>query len=100
MEEEGIYYYFEHSGGTHQMIIGDTPQSHRDCPGKSTIPFFVNVGSDDAFIGSVSTFLSDYKLQTGKVTLWDYNFQLPTNRLDLEQPSRFSFGMLNDAYLM
>lgn len=92
MEEEGIYYYFEHSGGTHQMIIGDTPQSHRDCPGKSTIPFFVNVGNDDAFIGSISTFLSDYKLQTGKVTLWDYNFQLPTNRLDLEQPSRFSFG--------
>jgi type VI secretion system secreted protein VgrG len=92
MEEEGIYYYFEHSGGAHQMIIADTPQSHRDCPGKSTIPFFVNVGDADAFIGSVSSFLSDYKLQTGKVTLWDYNFQLPTNRLDLEQPSRFSFG--------
>jgi len=92
MEEEGIYYYFEHSGGTHQMIVADTPQSHRDCPGKSTIPFFVNVGDDADFIGAVSTFLSDYKLQTGKVTLWDYNFQLPTNRLDLEQPSRFSFG--------
>ncbi len=92
MEEEGIYYYFEHSGGTHQMIIGDTPQSHRDCPGKSTIPFFVNVGDQDDFIGAVSSFLSDYKLQTGKVTLWDYNFQLPTNRLDLEQPSQFTFG--------
>jgi type VI secretion system secreted protein VgrG len=92
MEEEGIYYYFEHSGGTHQMIIGDTPQSHRDCPGKSTIPFFVNVGDQDDFIGAVSSFLSDYKLQTGKVTLWDYNFELPTNRLDLEQPSRFTFG--------
>ncbi len=92
MEEEGIYFYFEHKDGTHQLIIADTPQSHRDCPGKSTIPFFVNVGNDDNFIGSVSTFLSDYKLQTGKVTLWDYNFQLPTNHLDLEQPSRFSFG--------
>jgi type VI secretion system secreted protein VgrG len=92
MEEEGIYYYFVHSGGAHEMIIADTPQSHRDCPGKSTIPFFVNVGSDDNFIGAISTFLSDYKIQTGKVTLWDYNFQLPTNHLDLEQPSRFSFG--------
>jgi type VI secretion system secreted protein VgrG len=92
MEEEGIFYFFEHKDGKHQLILADTPQSHRDCPGKSTIPFFVNVGSDDNFIGAVSTFLSDYKLQTGKVTLWDYNFQLPTNRLDLEQPSRFSFG--------
>lgn len=92
MEEEGIYYYFEHSGGTHKVIIGDTPQSHRDCPGKSTIPFFVNAGDTEYFVGSVSSFLSDYKLQTGKVTLWDYNFQLPTNRLNLDQPSRFSFG--------
>lgn len=92
MEEEGIFYFFEHKDGTHKLIIADTPQSHRDCPGKSTIPFFVNVGNDDNFIGSISTFLSDYKIQTGKVTLWDYNFQLPTNRLDLEQPSRFSFG--------
>jgi type VI secretion system secreted protein VgrG len=92
MEEEGIFYFFEHKDGQHQMIIADTPQSHRDCPGKSTIPFFVNVGSNENFIGAVSTFLSDYKMQTGKVTLWDYNFQLPTNRLDLEQPSRFSFG--------
>src|SRR5215203_5670319 len=92
MEEEGIYYYFEHKDGMHQMIVADTPQSHRDCPGKSTIPFFVNVGDADNFIGAVSSFLSDYKMQTGKVTLWDYNFQLPTNRLDLEQPSRFSFG--------
>jgi type VI secretion system secreted protein VgrG len=92
MEEEGIFYFFEHSGGTHKLIVADTPQSHRDCPGKSTIPFFVNVGSDDNFIGAVSSFLSDYKMQTGKVTLWDYNFQLPTNKLDLEQPSRFSFG--------
>jgi type VI secretion system secreted protein VgrG len=92
MEEEGIFYFFEHSNGQHQMIIADTPQSHRDCPGKSTIPFFVKTGDADDFIGAVNTFLSDYKVQTGKVTLWDYNFQLPTNKLDLEQPSRFSFG--------
>ncbi|HEY8562681.1 MAG TPA: type VI secretion system tip protein TssI/VgrG, partial [Pyrinomonadaceae bacterium] len=92
MEEEGIYYYFEHKDGMHQMIVADTPQSHRDCPGKATIPFFINVGADDDFVGAVSTFLSDHKMQTGKVTLWDYNFQLPTNRLELENPSRFSFG--------
>jgi len=94
MEEEGIFYFFEHSGGKHKLVVADTPQSHRDCPGKSTIPFFVNVDGQggDTFIGSVNTFLSDYKLQAGKVTLWDHNFQLPTNRLDLEQPSRFSYG--------
>ena len=92
MEEEGIFYFFEHTDGQQQMIIADTPQSHADCPGKSTIPFFVNIGSQEDFVSSISTFLSDYILQTGKVTLWDHNFQLPTNNLDLEQPSRFSYG--------
>jgi type VI secretion system secreted protein VgrG len=92
MEEEGIYYFFEHQDGVHKMIIADTPQSHRDCPGKSSIPFFLNTGDADDFIGAVNTFLSDYVLQTGKVTMWDYNFQLPTNRLENEKPSRFTFG--------
>ncbi|MBS1794065.1 MAG: type VI secretion system tip protein VgrG [Acidobacteria bacterium] len=92
MEEEGIYYYFEHSGGTHKMIVADTPQSHRDCPGKATIPFFVKADQNQYFVGSISSFLSDSRVQTGKVTLWDYNFELPTNRLDFVQPSRFSFG--------
>jgi type VI secretion system secreted protein VgrG len=92
MEEEGIYYYFEHADGTHQMILGNTPQSHRDCPTKATIPFYIDVGDDDDFIGAVSSFVTDYRLQTGKVTMWDYNFELPTNRLNLEQPSRFSIA--------
>lgn len=92
MEEEGIFYFFEHKDGTHKIILADTPQSHRDCPGKSTVPFFINVGSQEDFIGSVSSFLSSHQLQTGKVTRWDYNFQLPNNHLDLEQPSAFNLG--------
>jgi type VI secretion system secreted protein VgrG len=92
MEEEGIFYFFEHKDGQHTMVVANTPQSHRDCPGKSTIPFFVNVGTDDDFVGAINTFLSDYQLQTGKVTMWDHNFQLPTNKLDLETPSRFVYG--------
>src|SRR5205809_5612941 len=34
MEEEGIYYYFEHTEDTHRLIIANTPQSHRECPSK------------------------------------------------------------------
>jgi len=60
MEEEGIYYYFEHSEGKDQMIIANTPQSHRDCPSKSIIPFFINVGGDKDFIGSVGSFYRSF----------------------------------------
>src|SRR5690606_6064114 len=70
MEEEGIYYFFEHKDGKHTMVFGNTPQSHRDCPSKHQIPFFVKVGEQEDFVGSINSFLSGHNLQTGKVTLW------------------------------
>jgi type VI secretion system secreted protein VgrG len=92
MEEEGIFYYFEHAEGKHKIVFGDSQQAHPDCPGNSEVPFFVNVGDPDDFVSSVNTFLGGYRVQTGKVTLWDYNFQLPTNHLINEQSSVFSYG--------
>ncbi|HEX8369284.1 MAG TPA: type VI secretion system tip protein TssI/VgrG [Pyrinomonadaceae bacterium] len=93
MEEEGIYYYFEHAGGTHKMIIANTPQSHRACPGKSSIPCFIDVtrGQED-WVSSIATWRQDYQLQSGKVTLWDHNFELPHKHLEVEKPSRFNVG--------
>lgn len=92
MEEEGIFYYFEHTGGKHKMIIANTPQSHRDCPSKSEIPYFIRVGDQDDFITSIRRWNTDYRLQSGKVTFWDHHFQLTTNKLDAQQPSRYNIG--------
>ncbi len=92
MEEEGIYYYFEHTGGKHKLIIANTPQSHRDCPSKSSIPYFIRVTEEEDFITSIHRWNTDYRLQTGKVTFWDHHFQLTTNKLDAQQPSRYNIG--------
>ena len=93
MEEEGIYYYFEHSEGKHKMVVADTPQSHRDCPSKSSIPFFIDVTrSKEDYVTSVHSWQTGYQLQTGKVTLWDYNFQLPNKKLEADKPSLFNVG--------
>ncbi|MEZ5429067.1 MAG: type VI secretion system tip protein TssI/VgrG [Pyrinomonadaceae bacterium] len=93
MEEEGIYYFFEHTDTKHKMIIANTPQSHPDCPSKSEIPYFVDVDrSKEDFITSIRAWQTDHKLQTGKVTLWDHHFQLPGNRLDARNTSIYQFG--------
>ena len=92
MEEEGIFYFFEHSEGKHKMIVGDTPQTHRDCPSKSDIAYFIKVSDDEDFISSIRKWQTEYKLQSGKVSFWDFNFQLPTNRLDATHPSLFNVG--------
>ncbi|MDQ3800747.1 MAG: type VI secretion system tip protein VgrG, partial [Acidobacteriota bacterium] len=93
MEEEGIYYYFEHAGGTHRMIVANTPQSHRACPGKNSIPFFVDVTNNEQdWTSSIASLRQEYQLQSGKVTLWDHNFELPHKHLEVEKPSRFNVG--------
>jgi len=39
MEEEGIFYFFKHNAGGHQMVVANTAQSHADLPGKSKITY-------------------------------------------------------------
>lgn len=92
MEEEGIYYFFDHTGETDKMVIADTPQSHRDCPGKSELEYYLKVIEKNVFVSSIGNFQVDYQLQTGKVTNWDHNFELTTNKLDSAQPSLFNAG--------
>lgn len=92
MEEEGIYYYFEHFEGKHKMVFADTPQSHRDCPSKSDIPYFLNVGDEEDYRTSISKWRTDYQIKSGKVSFWDSHFQLPGNHLDATHPSVFKVG--------
>ncbi len=93
MEEEGIYFYFEHKDGKHKMVVANTPQSHPDCPSKAKIPYFIDVSRQyEDFVTSINRWQTDYQLQTGKVTLWDHNFQLPTRKLDNEKVTVFPVG--------
>ncbi len=92
MEEEGIYYFFEHTGGKHKMVIANTPQSHPDCPFKSDISFALKVTDQQDFITTIKKWQSDHRLQSGKVTLWDHHFQRPSNKLDAIQPTLFKVG--------
>src|SRR5262249_21136519 len=39
MEEEGIYFYFKHADGSHQMVVANTPQSHAVVPGPATVSY-------------------------------------------------------------
>ncbi|HUF05718.1 MAG TPA: type VI secretion system tip protein TssI/VgrG [Aridibacter sp.] len=92
MEEEGLYYYFEHLDAKHTMIIANTPQSHVDLPSKQTVKYGIESGDDYEFEPSISDLWIDTRLQTGKVTMWDYNFQEANNKLQRQQPSMFTVG--------
>lgn len=92
MEEEGFFYYFEHKDGKHKMVIANTSPSHQDAPSKHIIPYFIKTDREDDFITSIRDLWIDYRLQSGKVIFRDNHFQIPTNNLEVQQPSRHSVG--------
>jgi type VI secretion system secreted protein VgrG len=76
MEEEGIYYFFVHSAGGHQMVVADTPPSHPDLPGVEAVVYDEQQGGarDQE---RIHRWFKNQEVRAGKVTLWDYCFELP-----------------------
>jgi type VI secretion system secreted protein VgrG len=86
MEEEGIYYFFKHSSGSHQMIVADTPQSHLDVPGPTTVSFDAIEGGTGT-VDVVEKWEKSQLLRSGKYRLWDQSFELPGKNLEAVQPT-------------
>jgi type VI secretion system secreted protein VgrG len=81
MEEEGIFYFFEHTQGGHTLVLADSPAGHPDVPGSRLVAFdAIGSGSDPA--AAVFAWEKTQELRAGKVTLRDHNFQLPDDPLE------------------
>ena len=81
MEEEGIYYYFEHSDGGHRMVVTDKGNVHPAVPGQSTVIY------EEVFGGTwedmrIRDWEKSQELRSTSYTVWDHNFELPGKHLD------------------
>jgi type VI secretion system secreted protein VgrG len=84
MEEEGIYYFFKHSAGGHQMVVANTPGSHPDLPEKSSL-IFDELPSGKREEDRVIAWHKVQELRSGKYTLWDHCFELPHKHLEADK---------------
>ncbi|HEY1377966.1 MAG TPA: type VI secretion system tip protein TssI/VgrG, partial [Gemmataceae bacterium] len=85
MEEEGIYFFFRHTDKGHQLVLANSPASHQDVPFAPRITFKTvsqAAAQDEDF---VSEFGKAQEVTSGKVTLWDHNFELPHKHLEAGQ---------------
>jgi type VI secretion system secreted protein VgrG len=76
MEEEGIFYFFQHTDSQNTLVLGDSPQVFQDLPIAPTVIYDVFSGAglaDDR----VAWWEKAQDLRSGKATLWDYEFQMP-----------------------
>ena len=81
MEQFGIFYFFQHEDGEHNMMLADSSSAHQPCPGQNSAGF--NLASGGLDPGDVVNSLSiGQELRSGKQSLTDYNFT--TSNTDLK----------------
>lgn len=83
MEEEGIFYFFEHTEDGCVMHLSDDPSVHEVITGTATIPYHP---AQDGNIGgeAISSFRFGRSVRTGMVTLRDFDFKKPSLDLTLD----------------
>jgi type VI secretion system secreted protein VgrG len=84
MEEEGIYYFFKHTDGGHQMVVTDVPTQHPEVAGQTSVIYEPASGAvrEDMHI---TTWEKTQELRSGEYTLWDHCFELPSNHLEAKE---------------
>jgi len=85
LEEEGIYWFFEHGEGTHKLMLVDDMGALGPAAGAETLPFHALTGSAPPDVDYVSGWTASRELRTGKYALTSYDFERPSTALLVEQ---------------
>jgi len=84
MEEEGIFYFFKHTDSGHTMIIADSSVAHIDVPGLTKAKYDVVEGGSPQG-DHIFEWRKTQALRSAKYSLWDHNFQQPTQNLEAKE---------------
>ena len=83
MEEEGIFYYFEHTEEKHTLVLADSNSAFDPCPTSDKVRLTDDPGTDEEV---VRTFEWEHAARIGSVTYRDYDFLQPTFTLEGAAP--------------
>jgi len=83
LEQEGIYWYFEHTDGAHKLILVDSSSAHDAAPNYDSVKYVENAASapDKEYI---SDWTFHESVHTGKTVLTSYDFERPSTSLEVE----------------
>ncbi len=80
LEEEGIFYFFEHTSDKHTLVLGDDASAFTTCANQATADFMPAEGGRlDA--NTVNTLESEFRVKVGTTSHTDYDFTKPTTSL-------------------
>jgi type VI secretion system secreted protein VgrG len=80
MEQEGIYYFFEHDNGVHTMVLADAPSAHSAFGDYDTLTYRTRMEMEgDQTAESVTEWMIEKEVQPGVYALADFNFTTPAS---------------------
>jgi type VI secretion system secreted protein VgrG len=80
MEDEGIFYFFEHEDGSHSLVLADAADAHQACPGLE-VAHFRYVLPEWATEDMIDWCTLEQQLIPNKYAVKDFNFETPDTDL-------------------
>ena len=81
LEDEGIFYFFEHTVDKHTLVLADRPTAFVACPGQDTAAYDTTAGLWQD-VDVVLTLRRTKEVRVGKITENDYDFTKPKTSID------------------
>jgi type VI secretion system secreted protein VgrG len=87
MEDEGIFYFFEHLADGHRLVIADQEDAFRPPDGQEELRFAMTQGVDAESTAPLAVFEREKRLRPTKVLLRDFDFEKPQAKPEATQPA-------------
>lgn len=93
MEEEGIYYFFEHTADGHNLVFSNTSDDNPACPYQHEF-YYEPEGGEDGLQekDTIRSWQRSKQIRPGKYTLRDFHFQMPSKNLEVSEETKYSIG--------
>ena len=85
LEDEGIFWYFDHAQGEHKLILVDDVAACTAAPGCEALPYYANVGQAPPDHEYISSWNFSRGIEPGKAVLTSYDFERPSAKLLVEK---------------
>lgn len=95
MEEEGIFYFFQHNSNEHIMVLGDDSSIYQDCLYAETLSY-VPAHSGAFLLNTLISVVLKQNIVPKTYALADYNFETPSTALYSEISGEGKGGRIYD----
>ncbi len=91
MEEEGLFFYFEHTQNGHKLIIADDSTCAKPIDGLSaSLPYAQGESLDEVDV--ITSFQAMRRLESGSIELKSFDYKVPGARREGWHPTQIDQG--------